>query len=417
MPRPLDFQDAEERYAHADAVASAFAQAPREANLPATTIPGGQPPGISSDAPVFAQAVPVPRDIGRVFTQIAAMAAAAGNDWYYSFPAKDRATGQKTDVEGPSIKAAMNVARIYGNCLVDSRVVDAGDSWIIYAKFVDYENGFTLVRPFQQRKGQQAMGSAGRANDMVFSIGVSKALRNVITNALESFTDFAFDEAKGSVVERIGKKLDFYRGKVAQRLNELGVEHARVERLVGRKVADMLAHDLAKVIAEIQAVADGMSDPSDIWPGDAPERPTRTGFSPGSGAPPRPAPTNPMAGRQAAPEARQEERVKEADDTPAVSEGDAEAASWGAQGSAPAAEATDSSMKIPLKKAGKHPDWVAFVKDYMDAARAAPPEILSEFEAENAETVESLRVNDPVGYEKLTEAMYLLRSEHEQIEE
>ena len=76
-----------------------------------------------------------------------------------------------------------------------------GDAWIIYARLMDLETGFAMTRPFQQRKGQKAMKTDdARALDIALQIGVSKAIRNVVCNGLQTFADFAFEEARDALV-------------------------------------------------------------------------------------------------------------------------------------------------------------------------------------------------------------------------
>lgn len=217
---------------------------------------------------IGAQTVAVYRDETRVLQKLKALAAAAGSDWYYRFPVQNRKE-QRTDwIEGPSIKLANDLARIYGNCDVDVRVMDLGDSWLFYARFTDFETGFSLTRPFQQRKNASKMGGAdeGRRLDIALQIGASKAIRNVVTNALQTFSDFAFEEARGALVEKIGTKLQFYREKTAARFAEMGIDLKRVETIRGRALADWLAPDIAMTIAEIKAVQDGMASADETWP-------------------------------------------------------------------------------------------------------------------------------------------------------
>jgi hypothetical protein len=200
------------------------------------------------------------------------LAAVAGQDYYYSFPVrkKNKETGEweQDFIEGPSIKLANDLVREYGNCCVETMVVDAGDSWVIYAKFIDLERGFTMVRPFQQRKAQKALGTKddARALDIALQIGVSKAIRNVIVNSLETFADFMFDEAKNGLIAQVKKKPDFYREKIGGRLKELSIDVKRVEVQVGRPLAEWRETDITKVIAQIKAVTDGMAYAHEIWP-------------------------------------------------------------------------------------------------------------------------------------------------------
>jgi hypothetical protein len=255
-------------------------QVERERNLldEFAAAPQAQAVTVSADAtripaesrPVGAQQVAVRRDESDVLRKLRILAASAGEDWYYRFPVQRRnADGSRSTewVEGPSIKCAMNVARLYGNCEIDVRVFDMGEHWIYYARFTDIETGFTLTRPFSQRKSQKVMRTdAARAEDIVFQIGASKAIRNVINNALEFFTTFAAEEAKGAIVDRVGKRIDHYRSRVLERLAEVRIDVRRVERVRGRAYKDWVADDIARTIAELQAIQDGMATADETFP-------------------------------------------------------------------------------------------------------------------------------------------------------
>lgn len=244
--------------------------------------PGGPPNITIVDQIITAQKVGVERDLAKVMRDIRTMAAMSGEDWYYRFPVKKKGGGVD-HIEGPTIKCAQNVARMYGNCQVDVRAQDQGGSWMIYARFVDYETGFSLTRPFQADKAKVNLNTkdAGRQQEIAFAIGVSKATRNVIANALEAFTTFAFDEAKNNLVEKVGKKLEEYRKRVRERLASISVDEKRVEAMLGRSAAEWLAPDVARVIAEIKAVTDGMATADETWPPPAPAEPTRADFKEG----------------------------------------------------------------------------------------------------------------------------------------
>jgi hypothetical protein len=212
-----------------------------------------------------AQRVAVKRNEAVILKQIKEMAAAAGEYWYYRYPVNNK--GKKEYIEGPTIKCANAVSRMYGNCDVDCRYEDLGTHWAFHARFMDLETGYSLTRPLQQRKNQASMrGDAGRSEDIAHQIGTSKAIRNVVTNALDTFTTFAWHEAKLSVVETVGKNLERYKIKVSQRLEELNIDIHRVERVRGRPLKDWLATDVARTIAEIQAINDGMATADETFP-------------------------------------------------------------------------------------------------------------------------------------------------------
>ncbi|SHG87292.1 hypothetical protein [Bradyrhizobium erythrophlei] len=263
----MNFVDQRSRVADLEAFAGT---SPVANNLPvaaASTMP--------ADRVFGAQPMKIKRDPENIFKQIRIEAAAAGENFYYRFPVrakiKDPETGKETwgtdYIEGPTIKCANSVSRLFGNCDVDCRVLDVGSHWVFHARFMDLETGYSLTRPFQQRKNQGSVrGDSGRQEDIAFQIGTSKAIRNVITNALELYTTFAWQEAKDAIIEKVGKKLPFYKEKVAERLKELNIDISRVEAVRGRPLASWLATDVAKTIAELQAINDGMATADETFP-------------------------------------------------------------------------------------------------------------------------------------------------------
>ncbi|HMF27537.1 MAG TPA: hypothetical protein VKE42_02130 [Candidatus Cybelea sp.] len=217
---------------------------------------------------IGAQPVAKERNEQKIRVQLRELAAWAGEDWFYRFPVRTRDGGQDF-IEGPSIKLANNVARIYGNCITEIREVDVGDAWVFYARFTDIESGYSGERAYRQRKGQQTLKTRDpqRALDQVYQIGQSKAIRNVIVNALGVYADFAFEEARNSIVAKIGKNLEGSRQRAIERINgEMRCELARVERSIGRAAKDWLAPDIARIVAMIEAVNDGMATLDETFP-------------------------------------------------------------------------------------------------------------------------------------------------------
>src|SRR5262245_42736147 len=98
----------------------AFAKAePRQqdvANLPVTT-------SSLPERVIGAQQVAIPRDEKKILNRLKVLAAAMGQEWYYRFPVKTR-SGQTEYIEGPAIKLANDLARIYGNCEIETKVTD-----------------------------------------------------------------------------------------------------------------------------------------------------------------------------------------------------------------------------------------------------------------------------------------------------
>lgn len=215
-----------------------------------------------------AQPLAVYRDDSRVRAKVRERAAMAGERYYYRWPVKNRKKGTTEWVEGPSIKCANALVTSYGNCRAYvATVQDLGTHWRFNAVFIDFESGAEMGRSFIQRKSGGTMGDdPERKLDIAYQIGESKALRNVVTNALEELADFAVEEAKGSMVAKIGNALDHYRKAVPARIAEWKVDIERVEAVVGRKAKDWLAPDIARIIAVMNAIGDGMATVDESFP-------------------------------------------------------------------------------------------------------------------------------------------------------
>jgi hypothetical protein len=220
----------------------------------------------SMDFVYGAQKVAIYRDEVKVLERLKLAAAAAGNDYYYRWSTTNK-DGTKGWVEGPSIKLADDLCRIYGNCDLLTISMDLGDSWLFVSRFIDLESGYSRNRPFQQRKGQKTMKTdADRQRDIVYQIGCSKAERNVVVHALRTFADYAFQEAKNAIVDKIGKDIEKWRKQVLDRLAAQGVDKRRVEKVIGRNSEVWLAPDIAGVIAVGKTVADGMATWDESYP-------------------------------------------------------------------------------------------------------------------------------------------------------
>jgi hypothetical protein len=312
--------------------------------------------------PIGAQLVARMRDESAVRRKLTELAAMAGDDWFYRFPVRDNRTGQTTWIEGPSIKLANSVALIYGNCITEVREMDVGDAWTFYARFTDLESGFSMERAYRQRKGQATIKTkdAQRSLDQVYQIGQSKAIRNVIVNSLQIWADYAFEQAQGSLVTKIGKDLEAWRGKALEALARIPVELHRVERVVGRAQKDWLATDIARIVAMGKAVSDGMATADETFPPD-------------------------VAVSSAAPTAQQPGSAKET--TAAPSDTDSPSAKPSPNGPSPGAPAGRMSAEPPPEK--PKPQTVPRSKDeYLALVRTVC------FAAKSGETLRAWFVSD-----------------------
>lgn len=217
---------------------------------------------------VTAQRVAVKRRQDEIRNTLRMAAQVAGDDFFYRWEVNNRSKGTKDVVEGVSIVGAMAVARIYGNCA--TRCIIAGETgthWTMAAEFVDYETGFTLVRQFQQRKNQNTgMKDVDRAADLVFQIAQSKAIRNVIRGALGDLCDYAVEEAKRGMLAVIQNDPEKARAGCIKLAGKLGIDGSRIERVIGRPLAQWTVTDIATAASRLRSVSDGFANADDLFP-------------------------------------------------------------------------------------------------------------------------------------------------------
>lgn len=223
----------------------------------------------------YATAVQVqrPRSLTQVMRRLEEEAALAGEGFYYGWGAgKDR-------IEGPSIELAQSAARCWGNCAIEMLPIqETIDAWIFTAVFVDLETGFTLPRQFRQSKNWTVHGKLDleRKADIRFQIGQSKAIRNVILNALPgSLINKAMDRAKSGVMETI-ERLVKEKGMAAaidiayRALAKVGVKEERILPKLGivKREGTTVEH-LVILSGDLRAIQTGQETAEALFPNGA----------------------------------------------------------------------------------------------------------------------------------------------------
>ncbi len=225
---------------------------------------------------VGAVRVAVPRRLPDVLKAIDDCAQQFGHTWLYSIPFKKklRDGSEITQlVEGPTIGCALDVARCYGNCNINcERVEETKDGWIFHAEFLDIETGFRITRPFRQRKSQNIGNMGGdkaRAEDVVFQIGASKAMRNVTRNALRGMIDEALRRGGKRLTAKIKNNMPAMRERIRSRCAENNIAETRLQAYYQKPLDDFEPHEIASLIKQFQALNEGLIDADQICP-DAP---------------------------------------------------------------------------------------------------------------------------------------------------
>lgn len=215
---------------------------------------------------ITAQLVQNPRRINNVVAKIREMAMVGSERFYYRWEVKNK-DGTKSPVEGLSIKGANSLAMIYGNCSVDAEGRETDTHYYIKATFIDLETGANMTREFRQRKTMD-LGKRmdkDRAEDITFQIGQSKAIRNVINNALDPFAAEMLEYAQKGVLSRIEKNPEKAKHWIMETAGKHGVSQRQMELYVARPLAEWTAPHMAKLYGALNAVEDGMETANNIF--------------------------------------------------------------------------------------------------------------------------------------------------------
>lgn len=158
-----------------------------------------------------AMSVQVKRDIGsvdrpggQVLQRALTEAALLGDRYAYGWEVNDRASGGKKAIEGVSVDGAYMLLRAWGNAVCDVDLVETTEeAYTFKATLVDLESGATCSRLYRQhRSAPPGKYDQQRWDDMAFSNGQSRAVRNVICAGLPQWLQDRCMDAAARAQER-----------------------------------------------------------------------------------------------------------------------------------------------------------------------------------------------------------------------
>lgn len=208
-----------------------------------------------------------PRNLNIVISRCVEEANIAGEEFYYSW----RQGG--SIIEGITVSGALAIARNWGNSAVQVKVEETFQSYLFYASFIDLETGFNLIRPFRQNKQSpktkegKDIYSGERGADIVFQIGASKALRNVILNAVPKWlSDKVLEISKNNVskdIDKIGlpKAIE----AIEKKIKLLGIPQLAVEKEFG-KSSTWDNPKLVQLKGILRSIEDKLETPESFFP-------------------------------------------------------------------------------------------------------------------------------------------------------
>ena len=207
------------------------------------------------------------RDLMIVQERCLQEASIACDDFYYSWE-----QGGKM-IEGVTIGGALAIARNWGNDAVVCRVEELPNSYIFHGDFIDLETGFNLSRPFRQNKQSPKKKSGAdiytgdRGIDIIFQIGASKAIRNVVLNAVPKWlSNKVLAKAKEGVatkIKQMGKEKA--RQFITDKANAVKVEIENIEENYGL-VTGWDVEKMVLIWGGLKAIEDGMEKAEVVFP-------------------------------------------------------------------------------------------------------------------------------------------------------
>lgn len=216
---------------------------------------------------VTAMQVIKPRNLNRVIGKCVEEASIAGEEFIYSWKQGG------SIVEGLTIGAALSIVRNFGNCMIDVDIEEKDKAYIFTAYFCDLETGFNLSRSFRQNKASpknkygKDIYEGDRGIDIIFQIGQSKAIRNVVLNAIPRWlASKVLEEAKNNAMATINNMGEVKaRELISRKIDNLKIDLSRVEGIYGKaKSWDKVK--LVQLSSALKSIENGYEDEDVLFP-------------------------------------------------------------------------------------------------------------------------------------------------------
>jgi hypothetical protein len=207
------------------------------------------------------------RNLNKVISKCVEEASIAGEEFIYSWKQGG------SIIEGLTIGAALSIVRNFGNSMVDVEIEEKDNAYIFTAYFCDLETGFNISRSFRQNKSSpknkygKDIYEGERGTDIIFQIGQSKAIRNVVLNAVPRWlASKVLEEAKNNAMATINNMGEVKaRELLLRKIDNLKIELAKVENIFGKaKSWDKVK--LVQLSSALKSIENGYEDEDTLFP-------------------------------------------------------------------------------------------------------------------------------------------------------
>lgn len=182
-------------------------------------------------------------------------------------------------IKGPSVRLAEEIARQWGNFDTGFKIIKQDDegtlaevfAWDLETNSQKADEVYISHRRYTKSSGLQLEKRPDEIYKMV-GAQVSKSIRNVILKVIpRDVTEMAFEACEQTLLRVTDLKPVI--GKLVTAWAGFGVTPVQLEKVVGKKIEDLLQADLAKLRAAFIAIKDGEMTVAEFLSTAAPEAP------------------------------------------------------------------------------------------------------------------------------------------------
>lgn len=185
---------------------------------------------------------------------------------FYTIPYKDQ--GRTVEVSGPSIHAARNIAREWGNCSAKAVITgEDGEKVYLAGIFVDlqtnvrFERPLTVSRYLKKRSGERLKLSDQKLMQAI-GAGASKAERNAILAGLPDWLVQSYDrKARKLAADEVRQNLS----RMIEAFMEFGVTREKLEAYMEMPLERMTDEQLADLRGIYNSLKDKMVTPEEVF--------------------------------------------------------------------------------------------------------------------------------------------------------